>query len=363
MPLALRHNAGVLSLVVVAAGIALWLACSPLGAHDLVGGDEGYYGTMARNILADPRYLVSPSLTPLGTPGDKPPLYPALLALSVRAFGPGEPALRWLSLLAAGVIALGVGRLVQRASGGLWGVFGAATLISLPWFADASRAAAAEPWLTALGVLALVCVSGGPTTSRRATLAGALLGLAFLCKLWLIALIAIPVASVWLPLDRARARSLAVLIGSAIAVAAAQLVAVACFAPGQLPHWRAVYLGAALGERLAGPGYASFWLKPPIYYWALLTHAFALALPLIAIGAAACWRRRREPLPRALGLWAAGGLLLSGFAVKSGQYAYVVVPAWAALAALGGAETVRQPRVPWPALAVPCWPRGPLGVP
>lgn len=78
----------------ILAVLALWLAWSPLGANDLVGGDEGYYGTMARNVLASPRYLVSSSLRPLGPPGDKPPLYPALLALSVGVLGPTATALR-----------------------------------------------------------------------------------------------------------------------------------------------------------------------------------------------------------------------------------------------------------------------------
>ena len=73
-------------LAAIALGILVaiggWLVLSPLDANDLVGGDEGYYGTMARNVLASPRYLASTSLSPLGPPGDKPPLYPALLALS-----------------------------------------------------------------------------------------------------------------------------------------------------------------------------------------------------------------------------------------------------------------------------------------
>jgi hypothetical protein len=70
-------------------------------------------------------------------------------------------------------------------------------------------------------------------------------------------------------------------------------------------------------------------------------------LPLVAAGAAAAWRRRREPVPRALLVWAAGVLLLSLFRVKSGSYAYVAVPAWAGLAALGAVSWSRGERTPW----------------
>jgi 4-amino-4-deoxy-L-arabinose transferase-like glycosyltransferase len=74
--------------LIVAAGTECWLLWSPPGANDIVGGDEGYDGTIARNIAADPRLLWSTPLSPLEPPGDKPPLYPALLARSARALGP-----------------------------------------------------------------------------------------------------------------------------------------------------------------------------------------------------------------------------------------------------------------------------------
>ena len=56
-------------LFAVLAVSALWLALSPPAANDLIGGDEGYYGTMARNVLASPAQAVSTSLSPLGLPG------------------------------------------------------------------------------------------------------------------------------------------------------------------------------------------------------------------------------------------------------------------------------------------------------
>jgi 4-amino-4-deoxy-L-arabinose transferase-like glycosyltransferase len=322
----------------VLATIACWLAWSPLGANDLLGGDEGFYGTMARNALASPRYLVSPSHSPLGLPGDKPPLYPALLALSVRAFGPTEPALRWLSILAAACIALCLAWLVRRAAGPWAAAAAAAFLVCLPYFATGSRVVAAELPLTALGSAGLLCASSCVTSKWRGFATGVLLGAAFLCKLWLIALIALPVLSLYWPLRRERAPALAVLIVTAAAVASLQLIAVALFDPGSLGHWWAVYLGGSLVDRAGGSGYAAYWLKPPSYYGTVLVHAFILLLPLIVVGVVAALRCFREPVPRALFLWAAGAIVLSLFAVKSYNYAYVVVPAWAGLAALGAHE-------------------------
>ena len=117
------------------AAVALWALLSPPGANDVAGGDEGYYGTMARNILADARYLVSPAQTPLGPPGDKPPVYPALLAVAVRMLGPTEAALRWPSLLFSGLIVIAIARLAACAAGAAGGIAAAAFLATLPWFA------------------------------------------------------------------------------------------------------------------------------------------------------------------------------------------------------------------------------------
>ncbi len=323
------------TVLVVLAVVACWLAWSPLAANELVGGDEGYYGTMARNVLASPHQLVSPSLGPLGPPGDKPPLYPALLALSLRAFGLTEGALRWLSVLSAACIALCLAGLVRRAAGPWAGAAAALSIVCLPAFARGARVVAAEFPLTALGGAALLCASGGTSSKWRGFAAGALLGMAFLCKLWLVGLIGLPVLSLYWPLRRGQRAALAVLVVTAAAVSSLHLAAVALFDPRSLAHWWAIYLGRSLAERTQGAGYAAYWLQPPQYYALVLAHAFALLLPLVAVGVVAALRRFREPGPRALLLWAAGTIVLSLFAVKAYGYVYVVFPAWAGLAALG----------------------------
>ena len=277
-------------LVACAAAIA-WLVLSQSARNDLAGGDEGYYGTMTRNVLASRAQLVSPSLSPLGPPGDKPPLYPLLLAPFVRAWGPVPAAVRALSVPCATLIAGGLGVLVAAAAGSWTAVFAAALLATLPSFADASRRAAAELPLTAL-------------------------------------------------------------VGTALAVGAAHLVVLRIFAPKVLGHWLYIYLGRSLVERVRGEGYADYWRLPAGMYWAFATRAFVLVLPFVAIGAENAWRRRGEPVPRALLVWSAGLLLLSLFRVKSAGYAYVVMPSWAALAALGVDAIARGVRPsPWPLVA------------
>jgi hypothetical protein len=115
-------------------------------------------------------------------------------------------------------------------------------------------------------------------------------------------------------------------------------------APALAGHWLHIYFGRSLAERVGGAGYAGGWVKHPAYYGAILVHAFALVLPLSVAGVEVALRRFREPVPRAVLVWAACVLLLSAFSVKSGVYAYVVVPAWISLAALGAGALARGVR-------------------
>ncbi len=335
----------VLALVALA-GIAAWWLWSPPAANDLVGGDEGYYGTMARNVLAGPRWLVSPSQTPLGAPGDKPPLVPALLALSLRAFGPTATALRWPSYLFTLLIALATARVVSRLGGRAAALACVVLLVSLPWLADATRGAGGELPLVAFGSLAVALVVGDPTSRRRAAVAGALLGAAFLCKLWLVAPLALACAAA--AFSRRNLAPLRILVVTAVVVAALQLVAVAAFAPHDLRHWLAIDFGFSLAGRAAGGGFAAYWLKPRTFYVVMLVHAFVLFAPLIFAGVEAAWRRRAEPAARALLVTVAGLLPMSLFAVKAGAYVLPILPACVALAALGADALARGRR---PALA------------
>jgi hypothetical protein len=121
-------------------------------------------------------------------------------------------------------------------------------------------------------------------------------------------------------------------------------VAVAIAAPQHLAHWLGIYFRFSLASRVAGEGFAPDWLKPPTYYPLILVRAFVLLLPFVAIGAWTAARRLREPAPRAILVGALGFVPLSLFGVKSGVYLFPVVPAWAALAALGFATVTERLR-------------------
>jgi 4-amino-4-deoxy-L-arabinose transferase-like glycosyltransferase len=308
-----------LALGIAVAGVSLWWAWSPPTANELVSGDEGYYGVMGRNILVDARYLVSPSLWPEGQAGDKPPVYPALLAISMKLLGPNETGVRAPSFLFALLTALGVAFLLFRAAGPWAGVGGVALLVTLPWFADASRGAAAEIPTTAFGTLALSVAAANPASRTRATVAGALIGLAFLCKLWLVAPFALACLSIYAWRSESRPTLGWVLLG-ALPVAAAHGVAVMIFARSDVVHWLQIYFGRSLFERTSGAGYVGGWVKHPLYYWAILVHATALVFPLAVAGIEAGLRRWREGVNRSILVWAACVGLLSAFAVKTGIY-------------------------------------------
>lgn len=335
--------------VAVAAGI-LWVAWSPPSANDLRAGDEGYYGTQARNILADPRQLVSPSLTPLGPPGDKPPLYGALLAVLVTALGPAEAAVRWPSYV-GGVLAAWLLAWLLRAGREPWVTWlGPALLVTLPWYADASRTATPDIPLTVAGLAALAVVTARPPTTGRAALAGLLLGLAFQFKLWLAGLFALPALVETMASSPRRVRALTAMIAVAAVVGGLHLLAVAIARPEHLDHWWSIYWQRFVVERVAGAGGALAAVRPPGFYVVGLAHAWVLFLPLVGLGLEDAWRRRREPVPRALLVWILGVAVLTAFAVKSGVYLYALMPAGAALAAWG-ARALAARSMPVPVVA------------
>jgi hypothetical protein len=331
--------ASVAAAVLVLGVAALWLAWSPLDANDVLAGDEGYYGTLARNLIADRAQWLSPSLTPLGPPGDKPPLYPGLLAVSIALAGPTGTALRWPSIALAAWIAWAVGLLARRAAAGSgdgpgWAAPAvAAMLMTLPWYGDASRTAMSDIPMTAAGVAAWVAATGGGSPVRRALVAGVLLGLAFQLKLWLAGVFVLPVLlASW---GAGSMRPPIVLLASAAVVGLLHLAAVAALEPAHLGHWLDVYGHRMLLERVTDTG--SVYARSPTYYVSLLAHALVLVLPLAGLGLDRLRARWRDPAALAVIAGCAACLALSAFAVKSAVYLYALLPAWLIAAGVGAA--------------------------
>ncbi len=328
--------------------VALWIFATPPGANDIDAG-EGYYGVQARSLLEDPRFRLSPPLVPGDGPGFKQPFYPALLALGILVDGPHEAALRWPSLLAAIAIATALAQVVARSAGIPAGVSCAVLLLGLPWFADASRSSASVIATTAFGAWAVALASSTPLSVGRATLAGAMIGLAFECKMWMAVVPLLGVIARLAHRDRGSARAWAGLLVAAAVTGGAHLAAVALFERETLGEWLAFYFRRFLLDRLEARDIPAHFALPPTFYWPMLAHALVLALPLVGVGIAEALRRRDQPAGRMVLGWAAGLLLISAFSVKSGPYLYTVLPAWVALAGIGAAAFARGAAagLPW----------------
>ena len=230
-----------------------------LGVNDLVGGDEGYYGVMARNILEDPGYIVNTSLSPLGPPGDKPFLYPLVLAVSLAAGGIGEVPMRLVTLVMAAMAGFFLMLIGTELGSRKAGLFAGLMYLFTPLLANTGRIVSAEPLLVSLSLAGVWLILAAVRTGRSwlGFLAGALFGLAFLTKLWLVA---IPMAGVvggilyfrgadsGNPVGRIAGSAFAgfILFGSF------QLLLCLIFSPDTFRHWLGIYTGFSLTDRVAG---------------------------------------------------------------------------------------------------------------
>jgi 4-amino-4-deoxy-L-arabinose transferase-like glycosyltransferase len=343
-----RATGTLLAVVTVAAlGLRLW----GLGTPDLVGGDEGYYGTYARNILAGGfSQLLNLGREPLSEPDNKPFLFPLLLAGPVAVAGTSEWALRAVpalfGLLGAGLVFAIVRR--RWGDGEAWAA-GAAMLV-LPPLVYASRVVMGEGVLAAFGLAGILAALKAveERSNRWALAAGVLWGCGFLVKLWLVALFVIPVFAALLADPERRKEGAAwgrlVLAGVPFAlVGGLHLALVAAFSPGTLRYWFEQYVIFSLLGRTGGSTFATYWHQPWSYYLRVTVQTCFPALPLVFLaltGAAEPDPRKKAGSLPQLVLWGVLALelfLISFMAVKLRQYSFPLMPAIAALAGIGAA--------------------------
>jgi 4-amino-4-deoxy-L-arabinose transferase-like glycosyltransferase len=350
--------------VLFVAGILILLA-SALGANDLIAGDEGYYGVMARNILHDARQIVNPSLSPLGPPGDKPFLYPLLLAGALAIGGVDEVPPRLVNLLLAvgvAVALIGLGRVTGSPQAG-WAA--AALYLCSPVLAYNGRTLRAETAVACFGTLGAwallrpVASAASPRTAgsgfaravwwKGAALAGCLFGLGFLSKLWLVGIPIAGALAAALAAGVPRRRLLVAGIAFAV-VGTIQLLLCAVATPEHLKHWLSIYFGFSLASRVSGDAFASYWIQPWSYYLVLLARSAALWLPPAVLGGVILARRAREEraarVPAALVLgWLLPLIPLSISRVKSGNYVFPLMPVLL-LSAGAGVEALLRKELP-----------------
>jgi len=238
------------TIILAATLVMVVLLSLNLGVNDLVGGDEGYYGVMARNILNDPRYIVNTSLSPLGPPGDKPFLYPMVLAGSLLVGGIGEIPMRLVTLLVAassGIFLMLIGsELGDRRAGIIAGLM----FLFTPLLANTGRTVSAEPLLVLLSLAGVWLFLGAFRNGRSKAgfAAGALFGLAFLTKLWLVA---IPMAGIaggllFFRLSSKKRQMTPVIIYALtgfMLFGSLQLLLCLIFSPDTFRHWLGIYTG------------------------------------------------------------------------------------------------------------------------
>ncbi len=333
--------------------VVFLLLTTDLGTNDLIGGDEGYYGIMARNISQDLTYLANPSLSPLGTPGDKPYLFAALLAAAIRIGGTEAVPMRLLTLILsvpAGLFLFFLARTLGLPGAGIWG---AVLYLCTPLFAHFGRTVAAEMPLTTVSLLGAWLFLIGVRKNRLALtlLSGMIFGLGFLMKLWLVLppLVAVILGSRLVGNGDLRVRPdrfstwgrmLGVFMAGAVIVGSSQLLLCAVLTPENIGHWVRVYFSFSLADRVAGSEFATYWHKPWYFYILSMGRAASIWLPLASLGFVGLVRsslrssQHRLPLIITL-LWLAFLLPMSLLSVKSFQYMIPLFPALSWVAGFG----------------------------
>ena len=314
-----------------------------LGWSDL-GSDEGRFGISAVNILTDWRQLAVVSENPLGRYATKPFLYPSTIAASVCLFGNNEFAIRAVNVVALAAAAFFVFALVSL-------LFPDHTLPLLtfggfllnPWTISYARTGMPEPELVFWGCVSLYAAVKFYLSGRTlwATLCGLALGLAFLCKIWLVYPFALGCAVFFgskLAAER-NGRSLAncvTTLATFALVAGSHLLLAWRVAPQTLTDWLQLYYRITFKSRLAGEGFdPQMWCLPWWVYFGTVFRASFFALPLVLAGA---YDMAKVGSLRVNGLilsLLSPCLLFSFFRVKQPSYIYPAFPALALLIAHG----------------------------
>ncbi len=334
-----------------------------LGRPDLFGADEGSWAIGARNLveggLAQAAAL---SDRPLGGPVGTPILFPAVLSVMVRVFGAQEWAIRLPSALAGLVGAFLLERIVRRGWGQPAGHIAGAFAALLPPLVSASRMAAVEPALVALGL-------GGVIFGLRAfeedlpmegALAGVLFGLGFLAKGYAVGLYLVPLLLALAVRPRLfglgrTVRSLALLLGAFVLVGSGQLLLVAVLRPSLFGFQLATLFGASEAAARAASQPTAFGadLKSLVSTLLFFLPLAGLGLAFltrdvgedeIASGATGVGRRLDHGV-----LWGAFLIELVAIVAVAGRMkisSIPVLPVVAAFAGLGGTALLRLPSAP-----------------
>jgi len=326
-------------------------------------GDEGTNATMALNMCGSFEGVLHPSYL-AGRAADW--LTGSLPAMAVTPFHAGLVALAACpshgSVAAMGLVsfaALAATVFCTFQLFAIWdrtaGLFAALLCAASPVLLLEFRELEMEPALTAFGIAGLLFLARGVKRERalECTVAGALLGLAFLTKLWLAAPPALAGLSLLLAL-RAPMRLWVAAAAGFFLAASLHLGFVALFAPHDLITWlQRIYFAPFIksgiaGSKLTGQGVPPNWIHPWWYYGVVLYRGHFFLMPLLMGGAPSVWAARarlRAPL-FTLGGGLLGIVLLSFTPVKEPLYMLSAIPLIYGLAGLSLSSVKREGTTP-----------------
>ena len=342
---------------------------STVPGAELESPNEGVNVTMAKNIRRSRDFFTRPSVYPGGRNDwlreDLPalgnlPFYPALLALAPN--WPGFSGMALVSWLALCLMIYSSTRLVALVDAKA-GLYAGILMVCSPACLLAYRRIEFEPVLTALCAAGLYQFVRGTWQRKRwrCLVGGALLGLGFATKMWLIVPYAFALIA-FCVVEAASVRSSGTSAGLRKGVAAgalgfvvtatAHLAFVSIVSPADLPVWLgSVYLGIFSGRGVTGgklsalADYARHDHSALYYPWILYRDHFFLA-PLSFYGLGELLRvpqQRRSRLLAMIGGALVAVVALSVPAYKEPRYVLTIQPFLYAFAGLSLAALARSP--------------------
>jgi 4-amino-4-deoxy-L-arabinose transferase-like glycosyltransferase len=332
----------------LAAGALLRLVL--LGQPDLFGADEGRWAIGAQNLVAGGAdQFLGLSATPLGSASGTPVLFPWVLSLMVRVFGPEEWAVRLPSAILGLLGVLVLERVIRRGWGQPAGHLAGAFAALFPPLVAASRAATVEPTLVTLGLAGIIfgLRAFEEDIPFEGAVSGFFFGLGFLAKGYAVGLYLIPLLLALAARPRLfvlgrTKRALALLVSAFMAVGFSHLLAVFLF--------RREVFGFELATAFGASEAASRAAALPTAFGAdvgTLVRSLFFFLPLAALGVVFLRRPAGEAeiasgatggdrrLPHRI-LWGAYVVELVILVAVAGKYRLSSIPVMPALAAFTG---------------------------
>jgi 4-amino-4-deoxy-L-arabinose transferase-like glycosyltransferase len=332
-----------------------------IGRPDLFGADEGTWAVGARNLVeGNGAQALALSATPLGAPAGTPVLFPVVLSVMVRVFGPEEWAIRLPSAVAGLIGAFVLERIIRRGWGQPAGHLAGAFAALLPPLVSASRAATVEPTLAAAGLAGILfgLRAFEEDAPFEGAVAGFFFGLGFLAKGYAVGLYLLPLLAALAVRPRLFGlgrtwRALGLLGAVFVLVGGARLFAIALFRPDLFFFQLATLFGASEAAARVAAAPTAFAADPK----SLVSTLFYF-LPLAAAGVAVLSRpigdgevdsgatggERRLDHRVLWGVYFVELVVVVAVAGRLRLSSIPVLPAVAALAGLGGAGLLR----PWP---------------